>query len=383
MNLHEDLYQLSLYAFNKVDTPERRTFFSTLLKHSQPFYFQEEGKVLNQLLSTPFSFRFNQQSILGNGIGYVASYPEARGKGGIRQLFQQMLNTAYQKQEAVSLLAPFSQVFYRKFGYENAVRTWTLQWSEKAFSFLQKGKQEVAYTRTTLQKLTSKQEQTLKMIYQTTLGQQQGSLQRPDWWWTYLAEKHPLHCVFLTINGQTCAYMLYQMQGSCFSIFECAYSTIEELSYLLAYAQGHLSSCTSFRYSQAQVEDVCACFADTQYLNIQTSAYMMARIIHFPSLSIHLPKNTATACRLYIADSLLAENNGTWEVQGQTWTKLSSEKLPSIHYEGNIAAWTQIFFAGRPIAQVKQDFTMHFHCHQEHPWLENLCLPALHLYDYF
>jgi predicted acetyltransferase len=53
-----------------------------------------------------------------SGIGDVASYPETRGSGGIRNIFSAIFNDLHENGTELSYLAPFSQPFYRKFGYE-------------------------------------------------------------------------------------------------------------------------------------------------------------------------------------------------------------------------------------------------------------------------
>ena len=52
------------------------------------------------------------------GIGYVASYPEYRGEGGISAIMKEMLADLAKQKVALSYLAPFSYPFYRQYGYE-------------------------------------------------------------------------------------------------------------------------------------------------------------------------------------------------------------------------------------------------------------------------
>ena len=54
------------------------------------------------------------------GIGYVASYPEARGQGGINQIMEKILEDCRYRKVSLSYLAPFSYPFYRRYGYEQS-----------------------------------------------------------------------------------------------------------------------------------------------------------------------------------------------------------------------------------------------------------------------
>src|SRR5699024_6424227 len=55
------------------------------------------------------------------GVGYVASYPENRGQGDINRLMNEIILELYKQNYAISNLAPFSESFYRCYGYENAI----------------------------------------------------------------------------------------------------------------------------------------------------------------------------------------------------------------------------------------------------------------------
>ena len=77
----EEMFDLATYAFNGADTPERRERFRTLAENSWNYgFFDEEDRLTSQVMATPFPVNFYGQEYLMAGIGYVASYPEARGQ---------------------------------------------------------------------------------------------------------------------------------------------------------------------------------------------------------------------------------------------------------------------------------------------------------------
>ena len=88
----EEMFALATYAFNGADTPERRERFRTLAENSWNYgFFDEEDRLTSQVMATPFPVNFYGQEYLMAGIGYVASYPEARGQGGINQIMEKIL----------------------------------------------------------------------------------------------------------------------------------------------------------------------------------------------------------------------------------------------------------------------------------------------------
>ncbi len=76
------------------------------------------------LVSAVVDFQF-QQAVRGRvlgmgGIGGVASYPEHRGRGYVRTLMRTAFGQMRERGAALSMLRPFKQSYYRKFGYETA-----------------------------------------------------------------------------------------------------------------------------------------------------------------------------------------------------------------------------------------------------------------------
>ncbi len=84
--------------------------------------FGEDGTLLSAMTQLPLTCWFEGQRIPLLGIGGVVTDPTARCGGGVRQLFEECLPRLYREGYVFSALYPFSHVFYRKFGYEYAVR---------------------------------------------------------------------------------------------------------------------------------------------------------------------------------------------------------------------------------------------------------------------
>jgi len=66
----------------------------------------------------PFLMRFRRSLVSMGGIGLVGSRPDVRGQGSVRFLLEKSLETMREAGHAVSVLYPFSQSFYRKYGWE-------------------------------------------------------------------------------------------------------------------------------------------------------------------------------------------------------------------------------------------------------------------------
>jgi predicted acetyltransferase len=83
--------------------------------------FNEQGKMCACLEHLPFKVRFDGKPVNMAGIGGVATLPEERNKGYIRELFKSSFKEMRENNQWFSYLYPFSNIYYRKFGYENTL----------------------------------------------------------------------------------------------------------------------------------------------------------------------------------------------------------------------------------------------------------------------
>ena len=93
----DSMFQLNNYAFNKAFDKNRYDSYQILAQNSDTFGYQHDGIVTNQLMSIKRSANIFDTKLPMAGIGYVASYPEARGQGGIKNLFIEVLKSMYQQ----------------------------------------------------------------------------------------------------------------------------------------------------------------------------------------------------------------------------------------------------------------------------------------------
>ncbi|MDU6316220.1 MAG: GNAT family N-acetyltransferase, partial [Enterococcus faecalis] len=114
----KEMFDLVIYAFNQEPTAERQERFEKLLSHTQSYGFLIDEQLTSQVMATPFQVNFHGVRYPMAGIGYVASYPEYRGEGGISAIMKEMLADLAKQKVALSYLAPFSYPFYRQYGYE-------------------------------------------------------------------------------------------------------------------------------------------------------------------------------------------------------------------------------------------------------------------------
>ena len=75
-------------------------------------------KLCSRLVNDDYKINFDGNVVEMSGIGGVATLPEYRNKGLVRELFMAALPELRERGYICSFLYPFSYSFYRKFGYE-------------------------------------------------------------------------------------------------------------------------------------------------------------------------------------------------------------------------------------------------------------------------
>jgi len=115
----EETAWLHRYAFGGW-SDEKKEDWIAWLKAEDTVGLFDGGKLVSTVVITPF-----QQSVRGvlkgmGGIAAVASYPEARRKGYVRDLFKTAFADMHERGLPVSMLSAFKRSFYAQFGYVTA-----------------------------------------------------------------------------------------------------------------------------------------------------------------------------------------------------------------------------------------------------------------------
>ena len=101
--------------------------------------FINDGKTLISQMECGLRESFYCGQLIGcAAVGGVASKPEYRRMGGVRETFNTVFRHALNEGACVSILYPFSIEYYRKFGYENIQRSIHAECLFKAFDNIER-----------------------------------------------------------------------------------------------------------------------------------------------------------------------------------------------------------------------------------------------------
>ncbi|MFP4643930.1 MAG: enhanced intracellular survival protein Eis [Spirochaetales bacterium] len=139
-----------------------------------------EGEQLaSALLVHPLKQAVRRRVLSMGGIGAVASFPEHRGKGYVSALMARALEAMHERGHVVSMLAPFKQGFYERYGYVSAQPELTVRTSlDRLSHWLERGVYPADYE--TIRAPAVEMRQRFCSVADQLLPQSHGRAFRPD-----------------------------------------------------------------------------------------------------------------------------------------------------------------------------------------------------------
>lgn len=343
----EKVHELGSYAFNMEHTEEQKQAYIEKNTFIDNYVDEVDGEFLSQIVCYPFEVMIKGEVMKMAGIGDVATYPEARGSGGIRNIFNAIFKDLYDNGTELSYLAPFSQPFYRKFGYETVFDSEEIRIPKAVITQIKpekKGK---------VKRVRWEDEETksiLKEIYRDTLEKVHGSVIREDYWWHYtMIKKNKRIAICFDDNDTPQGYLVYGLVGASeFQIFEMAYRNSFALRKLMSFVASHSGSFDEFVSTNLPDKAVLELFTEISGITRKTYSYMMVKIVNFKQFIEKYPfKQIDNEADLYleIQDNSCEWNNGIFHIVIKNG-KATCEKVINaerIDYSGSIQHFTQVF----------------------------------------
>ncbi|KRO16927.1 GNAT family N-acetyltransferase [Lacticaseibacillus saniviri] len=322
-----ELYALARYAFNLPSTPNRDQAFQSLYDHSAAF---GTGEPLDSgFLSTKFDVNFHGTTYAMRGIGYVASYPEASGKGSIGQLMTAAFDEMQQHKVTVSYLAPFSSTFYRRFGYEDAFTMTTHTIAARDFPRIAKSPATVVRTP------FADAIPAMSAIYANQSATKKGGVIREDWWWDNIRVHRPQYEVALAyLNDAVSGYIIYSRNYPTLTVHESFANDVASLRALWRFIGAHQTAFEDFSIQTADPELQYDFVPEARHLKTTIAPYMMARIVDVADFLNRYPYqiDALAPVILEITDDNIVANNGKWQLaiaDGQGQMARVSDETPS------------------------------------------------------
>ncbi|EJR63330.1 hypothetical protein IIO_02067 [Bacillus cereus VD115] len=212
IQLQEDKFRealrLSEYAFQYKVNEERLQQQITRMKESHEIYGIMEGEDLAAKLHLiPFHIYIGKETFKMGGVAGVATYPEYRRSGYVKELLQHSLQTMKKDGYTVSMLHPFAVSFYRKYGWELCANLLVCHMTKSDLVM----KKQVNGTVKRFNKENHPEE--IEKLYETFAERFSGMLVREKNWWLQAVYDDLTVAIYYDENKMAAGYMLYKIEN--------------------------------------------------------------------------------------------------------------------------------------------------------------------------
>lgn len=341
----KQIASLVKYAFEKNNDLLHDNNFMSRYDHSNGYGFFYDDKLTSYIMVNKFKSEVFGHHVPMVGIGYVASYPEYRGQGHISKLMKEILNDLHDEGIPFTNLAPFSESFYRHYGFSNSIYQKEYRFSGGAlrtFKLLRtgqviRGKWDDLMVQNGVIQLYERQLHT---------DDERNTVIREAWWWnrmdTYYHNRNI--AVYIDSDGRPISYLIYRIQGDVFLADELYSITAKGLVSLLGFMGSHAGAIKKFSMTLPEHSLIGELFPEQNQLKISLHPYMMSRIVDFAKMITYMrPLQEGTFNLEVISDNQCPWNIGVWQMTNKDG-KVSCKQIEDglVDFSGPITAWTQV-----------------------------------------
>lgn len=305
---YKEIFRLSQYAFQyKLSDDEVEQKIEDAKSHII-YGYEEDGNLMAKLHLLPLQCNINGSKFDMGGLSSIASWPEYRRGGLVRNLIKKSLQTMKENNQLVSFLHPFSIPFYRKYGWEQVFSYRVVEMPVEAFRLEADG---IGYVRRT------RKIECLNEIYEKFIKSYSGNIKRSNNWWKYrVLPKLSEVVVAYDNNDVPIGYLGYNLVNGMFEVSEFVNLNENARHLLYSFIGNH----------DSMIDKVKLKIAHDNYLNEnlhhppmteEIHHHFMVRIVDvntFLKLYPFQSEGSSTTIKLKIVDDFMEENTGVYEV---------------------------------------------------------------------
>ncbi|WP_409253581.1 enhanced intracellular survival protein Eis [Bacillus sp. SCS-153A] len=337
LNNHQygESLNLSMYAFQyNVPEDEKENRFKQLEKQ-ELYGIEVDDQLAAKLHLLSLTVFLGGKKFNMGGIAGVATYPEYRRQGYVKELLVYSLKRMKEKGQSVSMLHPFSIAFYRKYGWE-------------LFSTLKKVK--VAHTELKMFERVSGQVKRytkdnypleLEEVYNGYARKFSGMLAREKEWWKERTITNLNVAIYYNQEGKGLGYILYAIKEQKMKVEEFAALNAEARSGLWNFICQHDSMLEEVELTLSP-DDPLVFLLNNPKTPTELHPYFMARVVDVPSFLEQFLILFESEVTFKISDTYAPWNNGAFTVTSDKVFKGGGEHSNIIEMDVN--ALVPLFF---------------------------------------
>ncbi|QQP69505.1 GNAT family N-acetyltransferase [Carnobacterium sp. CS13] len=283
-------------------------------------------KLAGQLMVLPLEMTIHGKQFHMGGISFVATYPEYRNSGIMKQLVMRSLEEMKQQEQIVSILGPFSVSFYRHFGWDLFFDKLKYNISAEQLNTHKKAVGSISrfsYTE------GREQLKLVKEIYHIYALKTNGMMIRTDDWWSRLELREPE--AFFVISkdelGKPQGFMRYAIKDRTFEVLDSITLNLAAERVLWNFIEVHRSSLDEVIGEAAAFQSFGSQWSEPQFKK-EVIQDIMIRIVDVEKfLTVYPFKNRTKTLYLNVTDTYAPWNQGIYVIDSNGVKKLKENSL--------------------------------------------------------
>ncbi|WP_341519569.1 GNAT family N-acetyltransferase [Bacillus paramobilis] len=328
IRLKEDKFRealrLSEYAFQYKVDEERLQQQLTKMKESHEIYGIMEGEDLAAKLHViPFHIYIGKEKFKMGGVAGVATYPEYRRSGYVKELLLHSLQTMKKDGYTVSMLHPFAVSFYRKYGWELCANLLVCQMTKSDLVM----KKQVNGIVKRFDKENHSEE--VEKIYEVFAERFSGMLVRDKKWWLQAVYDDLTLAIYYDENKRAAGYMLYKIENSKMTVEEFVPLHNEARNGLWNFICQHDSMIKELEMTISENEPLLYTLQEPR-VKVEIKPYFMGRIVDVEQFLKQYElnwNNVQQEVILHITDSFAPWNNVSVRLANREITIMKEETI--------------------------------------------------------
>lgn len=318
-------------------------YFSQYYQNENTLGGYQENQLISCLQLVPYQLFLRGQFLATSYIIGLATYPQARRGGVVKELLKEALEEMRRREHYISILMPFNAGFYYPYQWETCYHHYKyiiplndLQGISKPWGdfVLVKGKEGI----TKLQK-----------IYKKFTADKHGYVVRTEMNWRYLLEEHWGEGGFVYLlekDGKAKGYIMYFLRQNKALIKEMAYTSLEAQKAIFQFLYNHRSQVKTLEWN-APLDDLTYFLLPDPKNGIRLFPFMTGRVVDVAKAleTISYPRGINEKVSFKIEDNLAFWNNQTFSLEvrdGKGYVEAQGKKDGEISC--SIGAFSQLLF---------------------------------------
>lgn len=286
-------------------------YFDNKYKPENTILIEENDELISSLQLNQYKINLNNKIYDTSYVVGVSTYPNARGKGYMKDMMDFALNELYKKDQLVSLLMPIDYKLYKKYGYEHCYDQIEYKLNiEELKQFKIVGDFE---------KITNNHINYMMDIYNEFLLNTNGYVVRDKNYYENLFKEIKCENGHMYIHKEENyeGYIIYFIMEDTMFIREICYKNISSLKSMLKFIYNHNTQCKKVTIMSPVIDSIRYILPNLKTSEINIKPFMMGRVINLEKFlnTLSIECNDLDGVYIEIIDNQIKENNNVFEIR--------------------------------------------------------------------